>query len=323
MKRSIQALALSACCVALCHSSIVMADDETDTDSDQKKGLVSLNEAQLQAVGIVVEHAPAVKAPERVEALGLVLDPAILISEVGDLAAAQAANGAAEAELERLRALYGGGAGASLKMLEAAHADQAKTQAQSQVAAAQFSLHWGPLATLPLGERERMMSDVTRGRTLLVRADVLGHHGVGALPRQALLDVDGVQVPGHVLGVLRQISESQSVGLLVVVEHAPAGFGPGARIPMTLMTAERSGRLVRRDALFYDERGAYVYERLPGKAGDSQARFRPTRVKLLFAFDDGWLVDGLDDDDDVVVHGAGALWSLQEVHGQAVDDDDT
>ena len=45
-----------------------------------------------------------------------------------------------------------GGASASLKMLEAAQAEQAKAQAQSEIAAARFALHWGPLAALPPAE---------------------------------------------------------------------------------------------------------------------------------------------------------------------------
>jgi hypothetical protein len=34
-------------------------------------------------------------------------------------------------------------------------------------------------------------------------------------------------------------------------------------------------------------------------------------VKLLAPEGDGWVVSGLDDDDNIVVHGAGVLWSLQ------------
>ena len=37
---------------------------------------------------------------------------------------------------------------------------------------------------------------------------------------------------------------------------------------------------------------------------------------------DGWLVGGLDDDDRIVVHGAGVLWSLEGVGEMPADDDD-
>jgi hypothetical protein len=88
------------------------------------------------------------------------------------------------------------------------------------------------------------------------------------------------------------------------------------------LTAERKGLLLPRDALLYDENGAYVYKQLANKTGAQQARYAPVKVRLLLPYGDGWLVEGVDDDDNIVVHGAGVLWSLQGVGAQAVDDDD-
>jgi len=322
MRGSIRALLLIAGCAAWTPWSSARGEDESADAAQPKEALVKLDSEQQRAVGIVVTHLPVVKLPERIEALGLVLDPAALVSEAGELAAAQAAERTSQAEVERLRALYGGGAGASLRALEAAQAERAKIHAQAETAAAQFALHWGPIDALTGAQRDREIAALVRGRELLVRADVPGRHGRGVLPRTALLDVDGVEVPGHVLGLMRESGELQGVGLLVGVDHAPPGLGIGARLPMTLLTSEHSGRLVPRAAVFYDERGAYVYEQTAAKPGDRQAGYRIVRVNLLFAADEGWLVDGLGKQDDVVVRGAGALWSLQEVLGQAVDDDD-
>lgn len=329
MNRSTKILALATACVAFLNGAVADDDDKpnpaqanrTSPNADQSGAIVSLTPEQLQAIGIVVARPPAVNAPERVEALGLVLDPELLISDLGDLTAARAAQHATRTELERLRALYSGGAGASLKMLEAAEAEQAKTESHAQVAAVRFSLRWGPLDMLPGVERQEIISRFSSGRDLLVRADVLGRQGAGTVPRRALVEVDGIQVPGRVLGVLRQASELQSVGFLILVDHAPVGLSAGARLPVTLLSTQRNGRLMRRDAIFYDEKGAYVYLKLAGKPGND-VKFRAARVTLLFAADDGWLVDGIDDDDVVVMRGAGALWSLQEMHGEAEDDDD-
>jgi hypothetical protein len=237
------------------------------------------------------------------------------------LAAASAAEHSSSAELKRLQALHDGGAGASLKMIEAAQADQAKAQAQSEIAAARFALHWGPLTALPAGARQKIIDASASGRSLLLRADLPGRHILGASLAKAVLDVDGVQVPGRVLGVLRQTTESQSVGLLIEVPNAPAGLGPGARIQVALMTGERSGLLLPRDAVLYDENGAYVYKQLAKNAGVATARYAPVKVNLLLPYGDGWLVDGVDDDDNIVVHGAGVLWSLQGVGPPQHDDD--
>jgi hypothetical protein len=281
-----------------------------------------LDAEQQRAVGIVVARPVAATAPERIEALGLVLDATALVSDMGDSAVADAAEHAAAAELARLRALHEGGAGASVKMIEAAQSDQVKAQAQAQLASARFALHWGPLAALPAGTRQRVIEASAAGRSLLLRADLPGRHSLGAIPSKAVLDVDGIQVPARVLGMLRETTELQSVGLLIEVPNAPAGLGPGARIPLVLLTADRKGMVLPRDALLYDESGAYVYKRLTKKTDAGKTLYVPVKVKLLLPYGDGWLVDGVDDDDDIVVRGAGVLWSLQAVGSQPHDEDD-
>jgi hypothetical protein len=96
----------------------------------------------------------------------------------------------------------------------------------------------------------------------------------------------------------------------------------GARVPVTLLTGERSGLLLPRSALLYDENGAYVYKQMVKQAGAQAARYAPVKVNLLLAYGDGWLVEGVDGDDNIVVRGAGVLWSLQGMGAHAVADDD-
>ncbi len=389
-------------------SLCVAADDDDDHDhdkvapADQQAASPTLNREQQRAVGIVVAHPLAAKAPARTAAFGLVLDATLLIADLGEKDAADAALLASSAELARLRGLFAGGAGASMRALEAAQADQAKTRAEAQAAAARFDLHWSPVAALSAPAREKLLDAASSGHSLLVRADLPGRHSLGLLPTRALLDVDGIQVPGHVLGALRQDTETQSVGLLVEVQNAPLGLGPGARVPLALLAEERAGLVLPRDAVFYDDNGAYVYKRLGNqagdetgkkagdqggeaagegagdetgatavekavdgvgqkvgdradakagekavdgvgekigdgadakagvragekagvRAGDDQTRYAPVKVTLLLPYGDGWLAEGVDDDDDIVVRGAGVLWSLQGVGAHAVDDDD-
>jgi hypothetical protein len=288
-------------------------------DDDAQFGL---NAEQQRAAGIVVAHPVAAKAPDRIEALGRVLDATALISDTGDAAAAAAAEQAATAELERLRALHAGGAAASMKMIEAAQSEQARTRAQAQLAAARLTLHWGPLAALPPAERQKVIDASTSGRSLLVRADLPGRHSFGAGLRKAVLDVDGIQVPGRVLGALRETSELQSTALLIEVPSAPAGLGVGARLQLALLTGDRKGLLLPRESLLFDETGAYVYKQLTKKTDTEKARYAVVRVNLVLPYGDGWLVEGVDDDDDIVVRGAGVLWSLRGVGTQQHEDDD-
>jgi hypothetical protein len=312
-----------ACCLLLGMSLIAAGDDDGQApDTSAPGGVPTLNAEQLRAVGIVVAHPLAAKAPGRFQALGLVLDPTTLVADLGDQTSAGAAEHSASAEVARLRTLYGGGAGASLRMLEAAQAEQAKSEAQMEIASARFALHWGALAALPADARQKLIQASVNGRSLLMRADMPGRHTIGELPGKALLDVDGIQVPGRVLGILRQTTELQSVGLLIEVPSAPAGLGPGARVPVALLNADQKGWYLPREAVLYDENGAYVYKQLTRKTAADKARYAPVKVNLQMPYGEGWLVDGVDDDDNIVVHGAGVLWSLQGMGTQQPDDDD-
>ena len=303
----------AVCGALLCISVIAMGEQSVET---------TLSGEQQRAAGIAVAHPLAAKAPERIEALGLVLDATTLISDVGESTVAAAAEQSASAELARLHALYEGGAGASRKMLEAAQADQARARAQAEMAAARFALRWGPLAALPIDARQRLIEASVSGRSLLVRVDLPGRHVLGDHPSKAVLDVDGIQVPGRVLGILRQTTELQSVGLLIEVPNAPGGLGVGARVPVAVLTAEHRGMLLPRDALLYDENGAYVYKQLTEKTQADKTRYAPVKVHLLLPYGNGWLVEGIDEDDKIVVHGAGVLWSLQGAGAQQPDDAD-
>ena len=311
------------CLAALLFSLLAAGDDDDDKPAapDANGGQALLTAQQQQAAGLIVAHPVAAKAPEQIAALGLVLDPTAMLSDIGESTTTAAAAHSAALEAARLRGLLEGGAGASQKMLEAAQADQAKTRADAEVAAARLSLHWGPLVDQMTPARQKIIDAAVSGRGVLLRADLPGRHSLGATPAKALIDVDGVQVTGRILGALRQSNESQSIGLLINIENPPPGLGPGARLPVTLLTGQKSGVLLPRDAVLYDENGAYVYKRAAA-AVDGKQNYLPVKVTLLMSYGEGWLVSGVDDDDDIVVRGSGVLWSLQGVGSHALDDDD-
>ncbi len=307
-------------------SWVALADDDDDAKNPAKAAAQAaaptLSREQQSAVGLRVAHPLAAAAPERTLALGTVLDATGLLSDEGELEVAGALEHSTSAELARLRELYQGGAGASLRMLEAAQAEQAKALAQVRLASAQFAQNWGPLASGSPGERQKLLESVTSGHSVLVRADLPGRHMLGSTPKKALLDVDGVQVPGRVLGALRRSTEAQTVGLLVEVPNPPLGLATGARVPMSLLHVEHAGLLLPRDAVLYDESGAYVYKQLAGKTPGEKTHYVAVKVTLLLPYGDGWLLKGVDDDDDIVVQGAGVLWSLEGVGAHPADDDE-
>jgi hypothetical protein len=281
-----------------------------------------LTTSQLKALGIVTEHPRAARIPDRLESMGLVLDPTLLVSDVGELIASATAARSARAEVARLQGLYGANAGASLKMLEAARVEAVKAEAQSRLTAARFAQHWTPLVSLSPADRRVLVAGVSQGHILLLRADLPGRHSLGALPESAELDVDGIAVPARVLGFLRQTDQSQSMAFLLGVQSAPAGLGPGARVPVALVMAKRSGVMLPQNAVLYDEHGPYVFKQLTGKMSGEASQYERCAVTLLLRRGGAWLVSGIDDDDDIVVEGAGVVWSLQGVGGRVLDDDD-
>ena len=298
-------------------------DDDAPTAAQSQPGAVpTLNAEQQRAAGVVVARPLKADAAQRSDAIGLVLDPVTLITDAGEVDATGAAARASAAEVERVRGLYGAGAGASLKAVQAAQSEQARARAQADAASAKFAVHWRAVAALASGARQKLIEQLTAGTALLVRADLAGRHAIGSLPESAVVAVDGLHVSAKVLGVAASADESQSVGILVELHNPPAGFGPGARVPVTLVGSAHAGLVVPRDSVLYDEAGALVYKQLHKKAGDPATHYAPVRVTLLQQQGDGWLVEGIDDDDDIVVHGAGVLWSLQGIVGHAAGDND-
>ncbi|HZT04418.1 MAG TPA: hypothetical protein VFA39_19380 [Steroidobacteraceae bacterium] len=312
-------------CAALLLSAALYAQDEDDQKpaATESNRLPTLNAEQERAVGIVIATAPAAKPPQRIDAYGRVLDPSQLVADGGLLDSSRAAARAAAAESARLKRLYRGGAGASLKVLQAAEAAQIEAQVRVRQAQTEFLLRWGPLAQLGDAQRANLIEQLAAGRQLLLRADLPGRHSLGTMPKQALVDVDGIRVPARVLGPLPQAAaEMQSVGLLLQIPHPPVGLGPRAELPVMLEGSDRDGRVVPDGALLYGEQGVYVYHALPNKTKDGDTQFAPLPVTLLQPVGDGWLVTGLHGDDRIVVHGAGVLWSLQGLGNVSAEDTD-
>jgi hypothetical protein len=320
--------AVQLACYAILCSLAFAGDNEAPKPGQPKSGgdgpeMPALDAEQQRAVNVQVAHPMAATVPERTSALGVVLDATSLLSDASERTIADAQEQAVAAEASRLQGLYKAGAGTSLKVLETAQAEEAKAHAEALLATVRFTQHWAPLAKESPAIRQRQLEAVTSGQSLLVRADLPGQHLLGALPARAVLDVDGVLVPGQVLGPLAQFSDSQSAGLLIQIDHPPLGLAAGARIPVSLYGAERTGMLLPREAIIYDENGAYVYRRTaPRAAADKMTRYAIVKVTLLAPYGDGWLVRGVDDDDDIVVRGAGVLWSLEGGGARAADDED-
>jgi len=304
--------------MALCAGPVLShadGDDDNDTPklANRAAAELSLSAAQQQAVGIRLEQPLALRGAPPIEAFGTVLDPVALVSDLGKLESTRAAALAAAAESARLGRLYRENQQASLKSLQAATAQAAEADAQAHAAALNFALQWGPLAGLSAERQHALIETLTQGHTLLLRADVPARHLGGEVAPRAAVEIDGVNISARVLGALpRTDAAAQSAGWLLQLERPPPGLGPGARAAVHLQAGAVAGLLVPPEALVYGEQGAYVYRRQAGGAAET-FKYEPVAVRPVTRVGNAWLVEGLKVSDQVVVQGAGVLWSLQGI----------
>jgi hypothetical protein len=289
------------------------ADEDVHAPPRANPEQLSLTASQQQAVGIRIERPLPLRSAPQIEAYGTVLDPLSLATDLGRVDSTRAAAGAAAAEATRLERLYQEDAQASLKALQAAQAQSAEAATQARAAALSFSLQWGPLASWSAPQQRALLKALTQGRQLLVRADVPAHPVGGTIDRHAVVAVEGVTVSARVLGPLpRTDGAAQTAGWLLQLERTAQGLGPGARTEVRLQAAATSGLLVPAEALVYAEKGPYVYRR-HGTSDAARFHYEAVAVRPLSRVGSAWLVDGLTPTDQVVVQGAGVLWSLQGI----------
>jgi hypothetical protein len=307
---------LTALLVALAVTALSRADEQADADDSPPNtaaAALALTPSQQQAVGIRIERPLPLNGAVPIEAYGTLLDPVALVTDLGRLESTRAAAAAAGAEATRLERLYHADQQASLKAWQASQAQSIEAGAQARAAAMSFALQWGPLSTWSAERQRSLLEALTRGREALLRAEVPGHHIGGVVGEQALLEVDGAHVVARVLGPLpRTDAQAQSNGWLLELVNPPPALGPGARVRVRLRSSSAAGVLVPASALLYAESGAYVYRQRRAREAD-RFRYEAVAVKPLARVGDAWLVDGLARGDQVVVQGAGVLWSLQGI----------
>src|SRR6202789_1157962 len=81
-------------------------DDDDAPPPGTQPTVPTLNAEQQRAVGLRIAHPVPAKAPERIDALGTVLDRTLLLADDSEVAVASAQERAASSELARLHELY-------------------------------------------------------------------------------------------------------------------------------------------------------------------------------------------------------------------------
>ncbi|WP_440224680.1 hypothetical protein ACQQ2N_05500 [Dokdonella sp. MW10] len=315
MRRPRTACSLLVASILLAASPWALAVD--DDDDDAGEAALVLEASQREAIGLRVARPVAVTAPNVLATSARVLDATDILAAAGEAEAASAGERVASEELARVRALHADGAAASRRVVDAAVVEQARQKAARDVAERRLAQLAGFHASTAARDRDATLEALRSGTLVLLRAEVTGRESLAGVPRAARVSIDGVAHDTRVLGPLQGAGEIAAPALLLALDAPPEGLVPGMRLAATLGGEPVKGVAVPRGALLHDERGAHVYLQSAGDGGTM--RYTRRDVSLRVPFGEGWLVDGLDDDDDVVVAGVGLLWSMQGGH---VDDDD-
>ena len=269
---------------------------------DKPLQLDARTQARLQ---LRIAPVQAAHSSDQVSAFATVVDPTPLLTLLSDLATAQSAYSASQAEATRTRTLAKD-ASVSTKAAETAASLARADQARVTLLRQRIGLEWGPyFAGLADTSLRQLGNDLVAGRAALVRVDTPSGQGVKGA-KTATLDLGAIgQVEARVLGIARTADQRlQSPGLMTLVTGDSAAYlGTGLTLKASLYSgSSTNGLLIPNNALLRQGGRVYAYVKT-GPRDFVRRAVTPAR-----ATPDGLIVSqGFSAGEQVVVQGASAL----------------
>jgi len=247
------------------------AKDEEAHEEKQEAGVVKIDVETQKRVGLAIAPLKATQHKPAIAAYGRVIDPSPLAALDGDLATAEAALEASKAAEERARGLFQSGENVARKTLETARAQLVTDQTRIQALRRKLSLEWGEsLAELDTAARGRLIDELVRGGTALIRVDVPAAQAITELPKAASIVVIGRErepLEAAQLTPATQVDpKTQTQGYLLRVEHPPFALHPGTAVTawLELPGEAQAGVIVPRSAIVYFGGAAWIYLQAEG-----------------------------------------------------------
>ncbi len=236
-----------------------------------------------------------------------VLDPAPLSRLVEDMAAADAAANASEAESRRTRLLVAADGNVSRKAMEAAQAQAAADHARARQLRVQLRSEWGgAYAAMSVDTLRQRALAFTEGSKVLLRAQLLEASAPGWSPADArIVAADGSVRKARVLSTLPRTAAGFAADWLL--EADGDGLVPGMHLTGQLDDARHplSGVLLPRSALVRWNGLTWAYVAVDA------THFDRREVTPLQRVEEGWLVGApFKAGDTVVTQGANALMAI-------------
>jgi hypothetical protein len=278
---------------------------------------VTISPDVQRRLGVATARLSTARHASEIDAFAKALDPAPLVQLDSDLRTAESAAVASKAEAERSRVLNTAGGGIAAKDAEAATAQARADALKVQSLRRQLGLGWGPgVARLSAGQRDRLVRGLSDGSIALVHVDTHNNEGQAGA-RSVRIDIGSNSVTGAVIGPARTAeARLQSSGLIVEVNGRSAvllavGLVQSAHIATT---TPQAGVMIPRGAVVRFEGSDWAYVR------SGPTRFERRIVQDPIPGDDGFFVPhGFADGDEVVVQGAGALFTAEQSRAVKAD----
>ncbi len=252
--------------------------------------------------------------PHRV-AFGRVLDPTALVTLDGDLAAAEAALTASQAENERNQKLFAAGENTSRKAVETAQAQFRSDEIKLASLRRAALLQWGAsFASGDTAARHAMAEALVHGDSGLVRVDLLPGDILTETPKAARLAVLGREQQPIVTSFISPAADTdartQAQGFILRVDKPPFPLRPGMSLTAWLELNEkpRAGFELPRSAILRHDGRTWVFVQ------EEEEKFvrKPVTLDTPLGEDKGWFVatdGGIKADDLLVLAGAEVLLS--------------
>ncbi len=271
--------------------------------------VVNINDETQGNIGIVVAHPEPATAPPETRGYGRVLDPAPLAALANDLATAQIAAAASQAEWDRTKVLQSQG-NTSARVAVAAEAAARHDELAVRALQDRLAQAWGQ-DIAHHRDLARFTQLLTAQETALVRIDLPAGESLAAPPvRARLVNLAGTSAIGQLIGPALNVDpQFQGQGFIFMVAPNQSHLRPGEAVAGYLQAAGEPlpGVIIPRDAVVRTEGAAWIYVLNNG----AEALTR-TPITLDRPAENGWFINqGVAATNHVVVVGAQTLLSQE------------
>jgi membrane fusion protein, heavy metal efflux system len=250
--------------------------------------IVTLNAANLGAMGLQTAALEPMKLAPEVKAYGRVLDVSGLATLMAELTTSRAAAEASQAELARLKTLSAQN-NASARALQSAEAAAVKAQAQVESTRLRILAGWGS-AIATRQDLVAFVQSLSGLESALVEVDLPAGEPLKSEPTGAkLFTVAEPEKPvaAAFLGPAPVVDPMmQGRGFVLLVSPNPARLTPGGAVIafLTIEGEPQSGVLLPRSAVVRHNGSTWVYIEISPKT------FQKTEVTLGQPLETGWFV---------------------------------